>query len=320
MTLTLLVNILLINTLQKLILIDGNSIIHRAFYAIPPFETKNGELVNAAYGFASMLLTILKNEKPDYIAVSFDMRGKTFRHIEYKEYKATRKKAPDELYSQIPRIKEVVRTFKIPIYEVEGFEADDVLGTLAKQAEKIEDMDCYIVTGDRDALQLVGPRTKVISPIRGFNETIVYDTPKVLEKYGLKPSQITDMKGLQGDSSDNIKGVAGIGQKTAKTLLQKYGTIDNVYEHLDEITGAVHDRLKKDRDSAFFSRKLATIVLDTPTELDIEACKTHEYEKEKIEELFQELGFNSLLKKLNSVDGHYSEKNQAQNSAQATLF
>ncbi|NIA02004.1 MAG: DNA polymerase I, partial [Nitrospirae bacterium] len=306
--------------MKKIILIDGNAVIHRAFHALPPFKTSKGEQVNAVYGFSSILLNLLNYEKPDYIAVSFDLKGPTFRHKEYKEYKATRKKAPDELYSQIPRIKDIVKAFEIPIYEIEGFEADDVLGTLAKQIEKKDDIKTYIFTGDMDTLQLVNEKTMVLSPARGIKEPIVYNVQKVLSKYGLKPSQIPDMKGLQGDSSDNIKGVAGVGAKTAKTLLQKYENIENIYDNLGEITGRVHDNLAKDKESAFFSRKLATIVTDVPIELDLEGCHTHEYDKNKVLTLFSELEFKTLMGRLTKFNNHSQEKKIEEDKTQQSLF
>ncbi|MBU1992379.1 MAG: 5'-3' exonuclease H3TH domain-containing protein [Patescibacteria group bacterium] len=285
--------------MEKLVLIDGNAIVHRAFHALPPFKTKKGELVNAVYGFTSMLLNILLNEEPDYIAVSFDKAKKTFRHEKYEDYKATRIKAPQELYDQFPKIKELVETFNIPIYEIDGYEADDVLGTLAKQAEK-EDIKTYIMTGDLDTLQLVTDKTFVLTPFKGFKETIKYDYQKVMAKYGLSPSQIPDLKGLMGDSSDNIPGVYGIGEKTAISLLQKYKSIDGVYENLDEITGAVHDKLEAGKDKGFFSRELATIVLDVPLKLDLGACRAHNFDYSKIKELFKELEFHSLIKRLDN--------------------
>jgi len=306
--------------MKKLILIDGNAIVHRAFHAIPPFRTATGELVNAVYGFASMLLNILNNEKPDYIAVSFDLKGKTFRHKEYKEYKATRTKAPDELYEQFPKIKDLVRTFQIPIYEIEGFEADDVLGTLAKQAEEEGDIATYIVTGDMDTLQLVTEKTFVLTPHKGFSESIIYDTQKVFGKYGLQPSQITDMKGLQGDASDNIKGVKGIGAKTAASLLQKYASIENIYEHIDEIPGKVGENLRNDRENAFFSKRLATIITDTPMKLNLEECHAHKYDQEKVRNLFESLQFKSLLQKLGIFNNHSDIQKAEKNPSQATLF
>jgi len=305
---------------KKLILIDGNAIVHRAFHAMPPLHTPEGTLVNAVYGFASMLLNLLNNEHPDYIAASFDLKGKTFRHDEYKEYKATRQAAPDGLYEQFPIIKNLVTTFKIPIYEIEGFEADDVLGTLAKQAENEAEVFTYIVTGDMDTLQLITDKTFVMTPHKGFKESVIYDAQKVQEKYGLSPSQIIDMKGLQGDNSDNIKGVKGIGPKTAQTLLQKYQTLEKVYENLDEITGSTKDKLANDKDSAFLSKRLATIVTDVPMTLNLEDCIAHQYEQEEILNLFHQLGFQSLVGKLNRFNNHSQEKKIQDSDTQPALF
>lgn len=306
--------------MAKLILIDGNAIIHRAFHGLPPFKTSTGELVNAVYGFASILLTILNKEQPDYIAVSFDMRGPTFRHVEYKEYKATRTKAPDELYAQIPRIREVVNAFRIPIYEKEGFEADDVLGTLAAQGEKMY-IDTYIVTGDMDTMQLVTDKVRVLANTQKFSEPVVYDIAKVVSRFGLQPNQIADMKGLQGDSSDNIKGVQGIGPKTACTLLQKYGTLENIYKNIDEITGGVHDKLAAHKDEAFQSKHLATIITNVPgISLDIEACKTHDYDEATLRGIFEKLEFRTLLARLNTFNKTSSEKKVAEINIQESLF
>ncbi len=306
--------------MKKLILIDGNAIVHRAFHALPPLKTDEGVLVNAAYGFSSMLLNLLNDKKPDYIAVSFDLAKKTFRHEEYKEYKATRKKAPDGLYEQFPIVKEIVRTFNIPIYEIEGFEADDVLGTLSYQADQKGDIETYIFTGDMDTLQLVSDRTFILAPSKGISEPVVYDEQKVRAKYGLSPSQIIDMKGLQGDNSDNIKGVQGIGPKTAKDLLQKYKNLEGIYEHLDEIKGAAKSKLENDKESAFFSRYLATIVRDVPLKLDLEKCKTHEYDEDKLMGLFLKLGFKRLLIKLGKFNSHSEVKKREDDPAQQSLF
>jgi len=306
--------------LKKLLLIDGNSILHRAYHAWPPFKTQAGETVNAVYGFSSMLLTLIKKEEPDYLAVTFDMKTKTFRHKEYKEYKATRSKAPDDLYGQIPRIKEILNSFQIPFYEIEGFEADDLLGSFAVQMSKKGGIDTYIVTGDRDALQLVNDTVKVIAPIRGFSERITYDRATVLEKYGVSPEQIIDIKGLQGDPSDNIKGVAGVGAKTATKLIQEYGTIEKIYENLDKLKGKLKENLENNRESAFLSKRIATIVTDLPKELEIDKCKVHEYKKNDIENLFFELEFKSLINKLNNFDRYYTKKKNEDNFLQGSLF
>ena len=303
---------------KKLILIDGNAIIHRAFHAIPPFRTSSGELVNSVYGFASILLNLLNNEKPDYIAVAFDLKGKTFRHKEYKEYKATRTKASDDLYSQIPKIHQLVAAFKIPIYTAEGFEADDVLGTLAKKAEQ-HNLNTFIVTGDMDTLQLVTDKTKVMTFVK-FSQMKIYDRQAVLDRYGLTPEQVIDMKGLQGDSSDNIKGVAGVGAKTTKTLLQKYETIEGVYENIDEIKGALQNKLITDKESAFLSKRLATIVTDLDMDLNLKECTTHSYDEDTLRAIFEELEFKSLLIRLNNFNKHSSQKKIEEKNIQATLF
>ncbi len=304
--------------MNKLILIDGNALIHRAFHALPPFQTSKGEHVNAVYGFTSILLNILNIEHPTHIAVSFDMKGKTFRHEEYADYKATRVKAPDELYAQIPRIKEIVKAFDIPIYEMEGYEADDVLGTLAAQAEQIPNTKIYIFTGDKDTFQLITEKTHILMPTQGLKEPVIYDAQKVLGRYGIGPNQVPDMKGLQGDSSDNIKGIQGVGPKTTRTLLQKYGNLENIYKNLEEIKGNLYEKLKNGKEDAFFSRKLATIITNVPIQLNIENCKSHEYNLENITKIFLELEFKTLLKRLNIFHQHSSAVKISEN--QSTLF
>ena len=284
---------------KKLILIDGNAIIHRAYHALPPLSTKQGELVNAVYGFTSTLLSVISEFKPDYIAASFDLAGPTFRHEKFDDYKANRVKADQELYDQIPRVKEVVETFNIPIYEQAGYEADDIIGTIAKQVEKEKlPIETIIVTGDMDTLQLVNEKTKVYTMRRGLSDSILYDAEKVFERYGLEPSQLIDFKGLRGDPSDNIPGVKGIGEKTAVTLLQKYQTLSGVYENIEEIKGAVKDKLERDKANALLSRDLATIRLDAPVKLELSKTKLHDFDREKIVKLFGELNFYSLVKRL----------------------
>ncbi len=300
---------------KRLILIDGNALIHRAYHALPPLTTKTGELVNAVYGFSSVLLKVISDLKPDYILASFDLAAPTFRHAEYKEYKATRVKAPDELYAQIGRVKEVVRAFNIPIYEKEGYEADDVIGTMVFQSENSkEEVENIIVTGDLDTLQLVSSKTKVFALRKGMGDTVLYDEEAVRERYGLSPNQMIDYKGLRGDPSDNIPGVKGIGEKTAIELLKKYETLENVYTSLADIKGAVKDKLERDKMKAFMSKKLATIVKDVPLTLDFSAAVMHEFERKKLVDLFQELTFFSLIKRIpgniemQSADGKESVK------------
>ncbi len=285
---------------EKLVLIDGNAIIHRAYHALPPLSTKEGELVNAVYGFSSLLLKVLSEIKPEYIIATFDLKGETFRHKQYKEYKATRVKAPDELYEQIGRVKEVVRAFGIPIFEKQGYEADDLIGTLASQTEKNNPkVENIIVTGDLDTLQLVSNKTKVYALRRGMSDTVIYDEKKVKERYGLKPDQMVDYKGLRGDPSDNIPGVKGIGEKSATDLVQKFGSVEKIYSNLNEVKGALKDKLEKDKANALLSKSLAQISLKVPgVKIELKKAKTHEFDRKKLINLFQDLNFFSLIKRL----------------------
>jgi len=286
---------------KKFILIDGNAIIHRSYHALPPFTTKNGELVNAVYGFASTLLAVIDKFKPEYIAVTFDLKAPTFRHKQFKDYKATRAKAPDELYAQIARVKELTQAFGIPIYEKKGFEADDVIGTIAKKLVDDgadENLEVIIVTGDLDALQLIDDNIKVWTVSRGINKAVLYDKKAVRKRYELSPEQLKDYKGLCGDASDNIPGVKGIGNKGAINLLKQYQTLENVYENIDEIKGALKEKLAMNRKEAIMSKELGTIQTDIPIEFDLQKCQTDDYNKEKLVKLFQELGFHSLIKRL----------------------
>lgn len=302
------------NNKKKLILIDGNAIIHRAYHALPPFTTKKGELVNAVYGFSSTLLSVIAEFKPDYVVASFDLAGKTFRHEKFEEYKATRVKGDDELYAQIPRVKEVVQAFNIPIYEKAGFEADDVIGTIATQIKNGgEEIQTIIVTGDMDTLQLVNDTTSVYTMRRGLSDSIMYNSDKVIERYGLRPDQIIDYKALRGDPSDNIPGVKGIGEKTAVTLLQKYVTLDGVYENVEEIKGAVKDKLVRDKAQAYLSKDLATISIDAPVEFEIEKSVLKDFDRETIVKLFSELNFFSLIKRLPEADTKLRMENESTN-------
>lgn len=280
-----------------LVLLDGNALIHRAYHALPPLTTKNGETVQAVYGFAMTLLSVLEKFHPEYIAATFDLEGKTFRDDMYAEYKATRTAAPDDLYAQIPRVKELVRAFNIPIYEKEGYEADDVIGTLAKQSEA-EDIEVIIVTGDSDELQLVTPQVKVFMLRKGIKDIALYDEAAVVAKYGFGPSLIPDYKGLAGDTSDNIPGVTGVGAKTATNLIQEFGRLENIYEHLSDVKESVRKKLEADKKNAFLSKELGTIHREAPTVLNLSACVTKDYDRGVVTKLFQELGFFSLIKRL----------------------
>jgi len=289
------------NTLSQktLLLLDGNAIIHRAYHALPPFATKDGTVVNAVYGFSMTLLSVIEKFHPTHVVASFDLRTPTFRHKMSKEYKAKRIKAPDELYEQIPIVKEVVRAFQIPIYEKEGFEADDMIGSVAKRASQ-EGYEVIIVTGDMDALQLVDEHIKVFTMRRGIKDTIIYDEAGVVEKYGLKPQQLPDYKGLAGDSSDNIAGVSGIGTKGATDLLQAHGSLEGVYEHIEEIKSALQEKLLRDKAQAFQSKELGTIRLDAVEEIDWSAMEFvfSESIREEVRKIFVDLNFFSLVKRI----------------------
>ena len=229
--------------------------------------TSSGEQTNAIFGFMSMLLNIIEHEQPDHIAMTFDEAAPTFRHDMHSEYKGTRKKAPDELYAQIPRIREMVKSFNMPIYSKVGYEADDMMGTLAKEAAELG-MEAFIVTGDMDAMQLITPNISVVVPHKGYKDPLVFDRQKVQDKYGIEPAQVVDYKALMGDSSDNIKGVEGIGPVGASKLLVAYGTLDGIYEHIDEVKGGIHDRLVAGKKDAYFSQTMARIVTDVPNDFD----------------------------------------------------
>lgn len=286
---------------KKLVLIDGHALAYRMFYALPidAFTTKAGEPTNATYGFTRTILDlILSDEPPQYLAVSFDV-GATFRDDLFAEYKGTREKMPDELAVQINRIREVVRSFNIPVLELDGYEADDVLGTMAAQAREIE-VPVYIITGDRDLLQLVDENTQVELPAAG-RDPEVYDEPAVFQRLGVRPDQVVDYKALVGDKSDNIPGVAGIGQKTAEKLLAEYGTLDGIYENIEEMKGAVKKRLEEGKEAAYLSYQLAKIVRDAPIQLVIEACVAQEYDPVEVLELFRTLEFRSLTKRISDT-------------------
>ncbi len=297
--------------------IDGNHIIHRAFYAIQnPLKTSSGEQTNAIYGFASMLLNIIEVEKPDYIAMTFDEKAPTFRHDMQKDYKGTRKKAPDELYAQIPRIHEMVRAFKMPIYSKEGFEADDMMGTLAREAAEEQGMEVYIVTGDMDAMQLITPDVRVAFPHKGYREPIIYDRQRVKEKYGIEPEQVVDYKAMMGDSSDNIKGVPGIGPKGALQLLNKYGTLDGIYEHIEEIKGGLHDKLVAGKEDAYFSQKMARIVTDVPNGFKKEDTELLTLDYLGLDHFFEEMEMKSLRNRLKKI----APAEKLQPEAQMSMF
>lgn len=290
--------------MSRFIIIDGNAIVHRAFHAIPPLTNKKGLILNAVYGFTSILLRAIKELKPDYAAVAFDLKAPTFRHKEYKDYKAKRIKQPQELYDQMTLVKDLLRAMNISIFEKEGFEADDIIATLATQ-NKGENL---IVTGDMDTLQLVNDKTKIYTMKKGVNDIVVYDIAAVRERYGLKPEQMIDYKALRGDPSDNILGVKGIGEKTAGELIRKFGSLEGVYEKIDTLAGekispSVIEKLKSGKKDALFSKHLVSLIKDTPIDFKLEDCELKDYNNSATRELLVEWEFGSLLKRLDNVNG-----------------
>jgi len=288
-----------------LVLFDGNALVHRAFHALPPLTvSKTGEVVNATYGFALMLLKVINELKPTHYAIAFDKAAPTFRHQMFDQYKAQRPKTPDELVNQLGRVRQLVEAFHVPIFELDDYEADDILGTLSHQASE-QDIDTVIVTGDADAMQLVSPRVKVLYPKpRGtFSNTVLYDEAAVSQKYGVKPEHIADLKALKGDPSDNIPGVPGIGEKTAVSLIRQFGSVDQLYVHIDEVVPAkLRDILRANEAIARQSKVLTTIVTQTPVNLNLDDCQLGQYERQQVTELFRELEFFSLLPRLPEIE------------------
>lgn len=281
--------------MEKLVLIDGNSLINRAFYAMPVLSTKEGIYTNAVYGFMNMFFKMLNDEKPTYVAVAFDLKAPTFRHKMYTEYKGTRKPMPEELRPQIPLLKEVLNLMGIRTIEKEGIEADDIIGTIAKSTN----VKTIIITGDKDSFQLVDEETEVHFTKRGITDVEIYTFDNFTEKTGLIPSQIIDLKAIMGDASDNIPGVPGIGEKGAKNLLETYKTVDNLYNHLDEVKGKLQEKLALGKDSAFLSKTLATICVNCDIDIDLNSMRFTTPFSYAVKQKFIKLEFKSLVKKDN---------------------
>lgn len=284
------------NRKRLLIIFDSNSIIHRAFHALPALTTRKGEKINAIYGFLLVFLKAIREFQPDYVIAVFDFPAKTFRHKEYKEYKVKRPPMAEDLVSQIPKIKEILKTFGVAIFEKEGFEADDIIGTLVFKKDNLETI---IISGDLDTLQLINETTKVHHLKKGVKEMILYDEKMVREKYqGLTPKQLIDFKALRGDPSDNIPGVSGIGEKTAIKLIQEFGSLENLYENLFLVPEKIKIKLFQHKDQAFLSKKLAQIKKDVPINFDLENCQWKQYDKERAINVLKEFEFYSLINRL----------------------
>lgn len=297
--------------MERALILDANSILYRAFHALPPLTTKKGELVNGVYGFLLVFFKAVREFQPDYIAACFDHPAPTFRHKKFKEYKISRPPTPKDLISQIPILKEILKTFLVPIFEKEGFEADDLIGTIIKQIlekQPFSDLEVIILSGDLDTLQLVNKNTKVFLLRKGVKETVLYDENLVKEKYGgLMPKQIVDFKALKGDPSDNIPGAKGIGEKTAIKIIKEFGNVENLYQNLEKINDKLKKLLKEQKETVFFSKELAEIKRNVPIDFDLKKCQWGKYEEKKVIEILKKFEFQSLIKRFSELKK--SEKN-----------
>ncbi|HEX6473640.1 MAG TPA: DNA polymerase I [Candidatus Limnocylindria bacterium] len=280
-----------------LMLIDGPSLVYRGYFALPPLTMSDGTLVNAVFGFLQIVLRGMQDLKPDFAMLSFDVGRPQFRFDAHPEYKAGRPSMPDDLRAQFPIVREIAQMMNIPIRELEGYEADDVIGSLV-QAAKRAGVDTYIVSGDLDGLQLVNDHVRLLTTRMGVAATVIYDEARVMERYGLRPDQMLDYKALKGDTCDNIPGVPGVGEKTAIQLLQQFQTLDGIYERLDEVKGKLRDRLAEHRESAFMSREVGRIVIDLPVELNLDEGRTGRYDRRAVAQRFRELEFRTLIDRL----------------------
>ncbi len=308
---------------KRLIIIDSNALIHRAYHALPPLTTKKGELVNAAYGFLLVFFKAIRELKPDFIAACFDLPAPTFRHQKFKEYKAKRPKTPEGLVQQIPKVKEILKAFNVAVFEKEGYEADDLIGTLSKESVKRSALrqneisgagqayslvENIILSGDLDTLQLIDENTKVYTFKKGLKDTVLYDEEAVKKRYGLNPEQLVDFKALKGDPSDNIPGVPGIGEKTAIKLIKEFGSLESLYSASNQrplpkavlisVNQRLRVKLEEYKEQAFFSRDLAEIHKNVPLDFNLKECQWENYKKEKATQILKKFEFFSLIERL----------------------
>ena len=286
---------------KRLIIIDSNALLHRSFHALPPLTTKKGEQTGAVYGFLLTLFKAIKDLKPNYIIACFDTAAPTFRHKQFKEYKAQRPKTSEELITQIPKTKQVLTSFNIPVFEKEGFEADDLIATISQKASK-EKLEVYILSGDLDNLQLVNENIKVYTLGKGIKETVVYDREKVKTRFEVEPEQMNDFKALIGDPSDNIPGVLGIGKKTAAELLKKFNNLENLYQEVKkdnpEIKAKTKETLLKNKEQAFLSRSLVETKKDVALNINVTECEFGKFDCQKVESILKELEFFTLINRV----------------------
>jgi len=309
-------------TTGTLLVIDGNSLAHRAFHAIPLLSTTQGVVTNAVYGFTNMLLKVLAEHPARFVVVCFDKGKITFRHDDYEQYKATRKATPDELRTQFPLIKEFLGAMRIPVLEWEGYEADDLIGTIIREAQK-EKITSIIVTGDQDALQLVSPTTRVLLTRKGITELEEYTEGKVWDRFGVTPAQFTDFKGLVGDQSDNIPGVPGIGAKTAAALLKDYGSLENLIDHAPELPERYREKIQQFAGQALLSKRLATIRQDAPLTIDLPGCRWEGPDHQELLNFFRKMEFKSLLRSFTQPEKAEKKRQkvaEGRDAPRATLF
>jgi len=303
--------------MTKLVLFDGNAIMHRAFHALPPLTTKTGEPINAVYGLISMLLRVIQELHPTHIVFAFDRPEPTFRKQLFEEYQSQRPEMDDELGSQFEKAYRVIEAFDIPLYSKAGFEADDVIGTIAKQSIRVKEHESksadevVIVTGDRDILQLVDNKIKLCMPGKGLSSAFIFGEKETIEKMGVKPEKIVDLKGLIGDPSDNYKGIPGIGPKTAQKLLNQYDNFEGIYKHLDEVPESTRKKLVEGRQSGEMSYDLARIRCDVEgLDFDLEKAGKWQVNSQKVKDLFEEYGFRTLSKRILDVGKQLQEEKQ----------
>lgn len=287
---------------KRLIVIDSSSLLYRAFHALPPLTNRKGQPTGAVYGFLLTLFKAIKDTRANYVVACFDTPKPTFRHEQFVDYKAQRPKAPDGIIMQFPILKEVIKSFNIPMFEKEGFEADDLIATIAKKADA---QQIYIVSGDLDNLQLVDKNIKVYTLGKGIKDSVIYDEAKVMKRFGVSPAQMNDFKALTGDASDNVPGVPGIGKTTAAQLIQTFGSIENLYSELSTDTAVlkpkVKEALKNNKESAFMSLQLVKTDQQVDINFNLEDCKFAGFDQQKVKDIFNELGFYSLIDKLSTI-------------------
>src|SRR4051794_22610989 len=294
-----------LQAVQRLMLLDSNSLIYRAYFALmnTPLTTSRGQLVNAVFGFWSIVLRGFQDMKPDYVIACFDLAAPTFRHEQYTDYKGTRRAMPDDLRDQFPIVREIIEAFGIPMYQLEGFEADDLIATLVRQSEDRE-VETTIVSGDLDLLQIVSDQTTLMTTRGGVQQTTFYGPPQVMERYGLRPEQMVDFKALKGDTTDNIPGIAGVGEKTAAKLVQDWGSLDGIFDNIERVMPEkLRIKLEENRDDVFRWRQLVTVRADVPVELDLETARLGNYDRSEVMRLFREYEFRSLVERLPGVAG-----------------